>query len=116
MAWAILSVRFACANLVHLRLKLRDSKHSSTQLMHRACRLLKISGGSATTCLKPEIPPAQECPMGLWVYGFGALALVLGWFLTPYLPDLCSQPDLGFIDVVSIDQEDKPPTPDELIL
>ena len=54
--------------------------------------------------------------MGLWVYGFGALALVLGWFLTPYLPDLCSQPDLGFIDVVSIDQEDKPPTPDELIL
>eukprot|EP00439_Symbiodinium_sp_Y106_P039782 s2894_g4.t2 len=49
----------------------------------------------------------EECPMGLWVYGFGALALVLGWFLTPYLPDLCSQPDLGFIDVVSIDQEDR---------
>ncbi|CAE7593134.1 unnamed protein product [Symbiodinium sp. CCMP2456] len=48
----------------------------------------------------------DECPMGLWVYGFGALALLLGWFLTPHLPDFCSQPDMGFIDVVSIHQED----------
>ena len=49
--------------------------------------------------------------MGLWVYGSGALALLLGWFLTPHLPDFCSQPEMGFIDVVSINQEDDTPTP-----
>ena len=49
---------------------------------------------------------AQDCPMGLWTITFGSLALFLGLLLTPYLPDRCSQSDVGFIDVASIDQQD----------
>ncbi|CAE7274379.1 pmpB, partial [Symbiodinium natans] len=49
----------------------------------------------------------QDCPMGLWVFAFGAFALFLGLLLTPYWPDRCTPPDVGFIDVASIDQQDR---------
>ncbi|CAE7474323.1 unnamed protein product [Symbiodinium sp. CCMP2456] len=48
-----------------------------------------------------------ECPMGIWVFVFGALALLLGLLFTPYLPSVCSSSDMGFIDVASIHQQDR---------
>ncbi|CAE7903737.1 unnamed protein product [Symbiodinium microadriaticum] len=48
----------------------------------------------------------QDCPMGIWVFSSGWLAILLGLLGTPYLPDCCSPSDVGFIDVASIHQQD----------
>ena len=44
--------------------------------------------------------------MGVWVWALGALALLLGLLLTPYVPEACCPSDVGFIDVASIHQQD----------
>ncbi|CAE7194795.1 unnamed protein product [Symbiodinium microadriaticum] len=49
----------------------------------------------------------DDCPMGLWVWTFGALAICFGLLLTPYVPEVCSPSEVGFIDVASIHQQDR---------
>ncbi|CAE7817744.1 unnamed protein product [Symbiodinium sp. CCMP2592] len=56
---------------------------------------------------RDTVTGSTECPMGLWVFFFGALALLLGLLFTPYLPSVCNSSDMGFIDVASIHQQDR---------